>query len=254
MYKIKIVRVQTELHATNSAIFRKSIYELTKVKPQPYIEIKNKINKYKKKLEDAKNPKSEFKFIMFLPEVFKRLLLGNKSSKRVYKEETPFVFVINDAETKLGGARSVNVDLHGDLPMNNKLEDPEEIYMTEYERNEHEAEKRNNADTESQIVDHNYGVISIDKLDYDKNREGIDSDYDPDEIRDDKLRMPRLEFNFLIIDCSPINFVDTVGVKTIKQVYFYFFSIVNVNIYLHIIFNFSLWFFFAIYLIFKDYI
>lgn len=27
-------------------------------------------------------------------------------------------------------------------------------------------------------------------------------------------------FKFLIIDCSPIGFIDSVGVKTIKQVYF----------------------------------
>jgi hypothetical protein len=57
LYKIKIVRIQQELHATNAAMFKKAIYELTDLKPQPYIEIKNKINKYKAKMEAKKNPK-----------------------------------------------------------------------------------------------------------------------------------------------------------------------------------------------------
>ena len=32
------------------------------------------------------------------------------------------------------------------------------------------------------------------------------------------LKMPKIPFKFLIIDCSPINFIDTVGVKTLEQV------------------------------------
>ena len=30
--------------------------------------------------------------------------------------------------------------------------------------------------------------------------------------------MPKPPIKFLIIDCTPINFIDTVGVKTLKQV------------------------------------
>ena len=58
MNNIKIVRIQSELHATNSAIFKKLIYELTNVKPQYFIQIKNKIEEYKKKIELAHNPPS----------------------------------------------------------------------------------------------------------------------------------------------------------------------------------------------------
>ncbi len=57
MYKIKIVRVQQELHATNAAMFKKAIYNLTNLKPPQYIEIKNKIAKYKKKIEEENKPK-----------------------------------------------------------------------------------------------------------------------------------------------------------------------------------------------------
>jgi hypothetical protein len=60
--------------------------------------------------------------------------------------------------------------------------------------------------------------IRIEKFDYENNRYDIDSDYDVDDIADEKLRMPTIPFSFLIIDCSPINFIDTVGVKTMKQV------------------------------------
>lgn len=34
----------------------------------------------------------------------------------------------------------------------------------------------------------------------------------------DRSRKSRISFSFLIIDCSPINFIDSVGVKTINQV------------------------------------
>jgi hypothetical protein len=72
LYKIKIVRIQQELHATNSAMFKKAIYELTGLKPQPYIEIKNKIQKYKIKMELKKNPKPS-KFIKVLNTIKKLL-------------------------------------------------------------------------------------------------------------------------------------------------------------------------------------
>jgi hypothetical protein len=35
-----------------------------------------------------------------------------------------------------------------------------------------------------------------------------------------KLTLPELPFKHLIIDCSPIYFIDSVGCKTIKQVSF----------------------------------
>jgi hypothetical protein len=50
--------VQQELHATSSFAFKKSIYELTAVKPQDYLHIKTKIEDYKKQLEKSKNNKN----------------------------------------------------------------------------------------------------------------------------------------------------------------------------------------------------
>jgi hypothetical protein len=44
---IKIVRIQQELHATNSATFKKSIYKLTGLKPHEYLIVKNKLNALK---------------------------------------------------------------------------------------------------------------------------------------------------------------------------------------------------------------
>lgn len=45
---IKIVRIQQELHATNSAVFKKTIYELTGIKPQFYIMLKKKLEEAQK--------------------------------------------------------------------------------------------------------------------------------------------------------------------------------------------------------------
>jgi hypothetical protein len=114
------------------------------------------------------------------------------------------------------GGRVNEIELTNESKMQKKNE-LDDTYWTEYDRNEHEAEKAQNADTESQIVD-SFSIINIDRHDYERHRDGIDSDYDVDEIEDSKLKMPKIPFNFLIIDCSPINFVDTVGVKTMKQV------------------------------------
>ena len=48
---------------------------------------------------------------------------------------------------------------------------------------------------------------------------------DDEDVED--LEMPPMPFKFLIIDCSPINFIDTTGVKAIKQVsYRNFFKLV----------------------------
>ena len=54
------------------------------------------------------------------------------------------------------------------------------------------------------------------------NYSSSDSDSEDDEEKylKDKFKMPELPIKYLIIDCSPINFVDTVGVKVIKQVDF----------------------------------
>lgn len=58
-------------------------------------------------------------------------------------------------------------------------------------------------------------------------------DYD-DQIDEAQLAMPDLPFKYLIIDCSPINFIDSVGVKTIKNVFFlhFFVFLLNENFFL----------------------
>ena len=61
--KIKIVRIQSELHASNATTFRKAVFELTKIKPQNYMVIQTKISEYKKKMEKANNPPKYTKVI-----------------------------------------------------------------------------------------------------------------------------------------------------------------------------------------------
>lgn len=60
---IKIVRIQQELHASNAAIFKKSIYELIGIKPQELIHKKQKIEALKKKLESQYQPSPLLKVI-----------------------------------------------------------------------------------------------------------------------------------------------------------------------------------------------
>lgn len=91
-------------------------------------------------------------------------------------------------------------------------------YLTEYEKDEYEAQTQA-AETESQI-----GIEDIhvrDRrdtiIDYD-DKMNEEQDLSTDDEDDSKLQMPETPFKCLIIDCSPINFVDTVGVKTLKQI------------------------------------
>ena len=60
------------------------------------------------------------------------------------------------------------------------------------------------------------------------NYSSSDSDSDDEEkYLKDKFKMPELPIKYLIIDCSPINFVDTVGAKVIKQVKFCYTILIN---------------------------
>lgn len=89
-----------------------------------------------------------------------------------------------------------------------QTKNPEEMYWTEYERNEHEADRQ--AETESQLGADEQRV----------HMNFYDTNYNQDEQKnsDDDLKLPILPIKYLIIDCSPIYFIDTVGCKTIKQV------------------------------------
>ena len=85
--------------------------------------------------------------------------------------------------------------------------------MTEYK-----AEK-GAVETESQIEIDEKKIHLEPTIDYDdKINDPIDLSTDGED--ESQLEMPDKPFQCLIIDCSPINFVDTVGVKTLRQVIF----------------------------------
>ena len=104
-----------------------------------------------------------------------------------------------------------------------------EIYLNEYEKDELNA--NNDSDTESKFgheksensttkikkrfVSNQFQSHIIDYDDHIEERVSLSSSSDEDEST---LKIPVVPFKFLIIDCSPINFIDTVGVKTISQV------------------------------------
>ncbi|RNA14710.1 solute carrier family 26 member 6-like [Brachionus plicatilis] len=198
--KIKIVRIQSDLHATNSAGFKKSIYELTDTKPQEYMAAKMKIlDKRRKKYSQEISTNFKIPLIGFL--------IGSRQKKYKVNDKCVDVFVVNnrDIDIRMKDSNVENIQQNG----------ADENYMTEYEMFEHQAEKQN-ADTESQMGDKIKGHIKLseDENEFDENSE-----------------IPMPNFNFLIIDCSPINFIDSVGVKTIKQLIMDY-NEIGVNIFL----------------------
>ena len=82
----------------------------------------------------------------------------------------------------------------------------EENYWTEYERNEHQVDNLHAFETESQMgSDELQRHMNV----YAETNESV------------KISLPDVPFKHLIIDCSPIYFIDSVGCKTIKQVKLY---------------------------------
>lgn len=101
-------------------------------------------------------------------------------------------FVVNIPAIKDSNDRSQNVsDI--EITNNKTLNEPESIRI---EIKENQSNVHNNSSSDS------------------------DSEDDEEKYLKDKFKMPELPIKYLIIDCSPINFVDTVGVKVIKQVKF----------------------------------
>lgn len=84
----------------------------------------------------------------------------------------------------------------------------EENYWTEYERNERAADKQT-AETESQIAVDDLRVQMTNE--YETKENNIESNQCD-------LSLIELPFKYLVIDCSPIYFIDTVGCKIMKQV------------------------------------
>ncbi|RNA30886.1 solute carrier family 26 member 6-like [Brachionus plicatilis] len=123
--QIKIIRVQSELHASNSKRFLNLVYQLTQTKPQEFMEIYKKNSEYTKKKLKSENS------------LLKKLRINKKSnSDKIEKEQTE--------------------------------------------------------DTSIELREINF-------------REN------------DETQIPMPSFKFLIIDCSPFIFIDSVGAKAIKK-------------------------------------
>lgn len=97
-------------------------------------------------------------------------------------------------------------------------------YLTEYEKDEYVATQPQSAETESQLGEDEIQISHSDDrrsndtvIDYD-DKINTPGDLSTDDEDESRLRMPDLPFRFLIIDCSPIVFIDTVGAKTLRQV------------------------------------
>jgi MFS superfamily sulfate permease-like transporter len=134
---------------------------------------------------------------------------------------------------------------------NNESTDDRDRYRNEYEKNIHEsAEGQERKETESQIADEdvvqelphiinmNVGIayqknnkstghLSVirvedyadDKPEESESSDGFSSSSDEDEEKLATEPLPVSPIHHLIIDCGPINTVDTVGVKTMAQLF-----------------------------------
>ena len=80
---MKIIRFQEELHASNSAMFKKAIYKLSGVKPQDRMAIINKAERHRKKL--LKETNGDSKNLSFFSEIFLKI---RSPFEKKHKEET----------------------------------------------------------------------------------------------------------------------------------------------------------------------
>lgn len=109
-----------------------------------------------------------------------------------------------------------------------EVQDDEAInYLTEYEINNH-LNEGTEYDTVNSPRKSNNNEISIRIAESDfventmkENKDDVDlSDVESDasEVEDSKANINyKLKLKYIIIDCSPINFIDTVGIKAVKQ-------------------------------------
>ena len=87
------MRIQSELHATNSAIFKKSVYKLTGIKPAKYILIKNKLNEYSKTRNEDRTLPAYARVIVlnknirknFIDKIFKNLVFAEVFQNKVFR-------------------------------------------------------------------------------------------------------------------------------------------------------------------------
>ena len=93
--------------------------------------------------------------------------------------------------------------------------------MPEYEQNIYST--KTEPETGAVKVDIRKDSI-IDTYD-DKMNEELDLSTDDED--ESQLEMPPVPFKFLIIDCSPINFIDSDGALMLKQVIFFFLDFLN---------------------------
>jgi hypothetical protein len=80
---MKIIRFQEELHASNSAMFKKAIYKLSGVKPQDRMAIINKAERHKKKLQ--KETDQDRKNVGIFSTIFLKI---SSPFEKKHKEET----------------------------------------------------------------------------------------------------------------------------------------------------------------------
>ncbi|CAF0929886.1 unnamed protein product [Brachionus calyciflorus] len=183
--QIKIYHFQSELHSTNATTFKKSIYELTKTKPQDMIAIKNKILNKRKKLL-AKNQSSKFE------KLISNFLKRNKDKKaqKNPSDRIDIYIVANDAkDSSLNDSTSSPIDTSSTSELKIIQQPIPELQSAEA--------------LEGELV---------------PNDQYLDDESDNETIVAEEFNFPKANFKYLIIDCSPIVFIDSVGVKTIKNV------------------------------------
>jgi len=203
---IKIVRIEESLHSTNASFFKKQIYNFTSTKPQEYINRRMKLERQKKRLEDKNKPLITRVVPGAIQRCFPKFFSKyQQSDDRIHKNDLKEVKSVSksiDAAWPASPHQFVNPGLQeDDLP--------------EYEHYEKQADGGQVAETESQLGDYDYQneIKSIEKFD--------ENNFEEDEISSDEedyAVLPRAPYHHIIIDCSPLNYIDTVGVKTLNQI------------------------------------
>ncbi len=182
---IKIIRIEQELHGTNAARFKHLVYKLSGVKPGNIL-IKLKQGKLK----------NQHNFKAALGLVRKNADIENKTENVKERSEQTLEKTLSKYTKHLSSRSNKTATVDQKSKPFRRSSVPSYVFETRISMS---------------------GETNENCIEYENKDEAVDTLSDINYINED-LNIVRLPFKYLIIDCSPINFIDTSGVRTLQRV------------------------------------
>lgn len=184
---IKIVRIEESLHYTNAGAFKSKIFAFTQVKPQDYIIKRNKIDRARERRK-----KANLHFIQRItPECIQRIF-RNYFSKFEKSE-----------------GNDLNKESIRDGRDNPVFKNYASRVVIEDDREEYDLKQGNHINEDNDETESQRGGYRGDKNTNKINE--TDNDISSDD--EDYPVYPNPPIHHIIIDCSPLNYVDTCKLK-----------------------------------------